>query len=328
MEGRFWQAGEGGRIACSLCPHACSLAPGAAGLCRVRRNDAGRLSLPFYGAVSSAALDPIEKKPLYHFLPGSSVYSAGYLGCNLKCPFCQNCSISQSTDAPCERVSPEALVESALRSGCPSVAHTYSEPMVHAEFVIEAMRLARNGGLRNVLVTNGCAREEAAREVLSRCDAVNVDLKCWDPVRYRRVLGGDLDAVMAFIALAVGMGVHVEATTLVVPGLNDEDGQIAGIAEFLSSLSPDLPLHLSAYRPMYRYREPATRPETVARLAAVAGQRLGYVYPWNGGREPIHTRCRSCQAILVSRQGYRVDDSGLDGRNCRRCGEPSPIVAA
>ncbi len=325
MERRYARALGDGRLRCGLCHHGCVLAPGAVGVCRVRANRGGTLELPYRGAVSSVGIDPIEKKPLYHFLPGTSVFSVGYLGCNLKCPFCQNFSISQSTDARVELMSPESLVDAAVLSGCPSLAHTYSEPLVHAEFVAQAMALAREKGLKNVLVTNGCAREEAARDVLERCDAVNVDLKTWDAERYRGMLGGDLDTVKAFLALAVGMGVHVEATTLVVPGLSDDEAQVEGIAAFLASLSPAIALHLSAYRPMYRYHEPATGLGLIGRLAAVARRDLPWVYEWTGGLAPSVTACRSCGAPLVVRHGYRVDAGGLSGSVCRACGAPSPV---
>lgn len=296
----------------------------------MRRNDGdasrgARLSLPFYGLASALAVDPIEKKPLYHFLPGSLCYSIGYVGCNLHCPFCQNYAISQSVDAPLERTTPELLVAEARAAGCRSIAHTYSEPIVHAEFVEEAMRVARAAGLASVLVTNGCAGPDAAAALLSACDAVNVDLKAWDEAFYRDELGGDLQTVLGFIRLALAYGVHVEVTTLVVPGKNDEPGQIDGIAAFLASLSPDLPLHLSAYRPMYRSTAPATPASLVRRLAELASRRLRYVYTGNIVGERSLTACPSCGAALVSRRGYAVDARGQRDGRCVACGAPGPI---
>jgi len=325
IEASFWEAADGGSVRCGLCHHRCTIRPGRYGACRVRRNDGGRLVLPFHGAISGVAVDPIEKKPLYHFMPGTEVFSVGYVGCNLRCPFCQNYHISQSSDAVTERTTPAALVAAALRSGCPSIAHTYSEPVVHAEFVIAAMEEARKAGLSNVLVTNGCAEPAAARDLLDRCDAANVDLKAWDTAFYRDELGGDLDTVRAFIARAVSMGVHVEATTLVIPGKNDDDASMEGIAGFLAGLSPELPLHLSAYRPMYRYALPPTPPATLGRLAAVARRSLRHVYVGNVAGERNDTRCASCGAVLVARRGYAVDATGLRGSACASCGARAPF---
>ena len=323
---RFWEpAGREGQLRCGLCHHRCVIAPGAKGACGVRRNDGGTLVLPYYGRISSASVDPMEKKPLYHFMPGSSVYSVGYLGCNLHCPYCQNFGISQSTTAPSRYLSPRDLVDAAASSGAPSLAHTYSEPLVHAEYVIESMKLARAAGLKNVLVTNGCALEQPAGEILRLCDAVNVDIKAWNGDWYRAELGGDLPTVLAFVRLAYELGVHVEATTLVIPGRNDADDDIAGISAFLASLSPDIPLHLSAYRPMYRYTVRPTPESTITRLERIARQSLRYVYAGNLWSERNDTLCPHCGAVLVSRSGYRVDARGLSGNACARCGRPAPI---
>jgi len=324
-EARYYEKIRDLAVRCSLCHHRCVIVPGASGACRVRRNEGGTLCLPFYGLASALSVDPIEKKPLYHFLPGSSTFSIGYVGCNLHCPFCQNSGISQSVDAPTERVDPERLVREAKRAGCPSIAHTYSEPVVHAEFVEASMRAARASGLRNVLVTNGCAGPDAAVSLLSLCDAVNVDIKSWDEAFYRDELGGDLATVLAFVETAFRFGVHVEATTLVIPGKNDEVSQIEGIASFLSSLSPDIPLHLSAYRPMYRYTIPATPAATIRHLSDAARRQLRYVYAGNVPGERSITECRACGSVLVARRGYAVDATGLEGSRCSACGAESPV---
>ncbi len=327
--GRFWRSADapGAPLGCELCPHRCSIAPGSQGLCRVRFNEAGSLVLPFYGALSAAAIDPIEKKPLYHFKPGSTVYSVGYVGCNLRCPFCQNHHISQSTGAARERVSPKDLVAAALASGCPSLAHTYSEPLIHAEYLLDAMTQARKAGLYNVLVTNGCVLETPARELLALCDAANVDLKAWDPLWYRSELGGELETVKAFITLGFELGVRLEITTLVIPGKNDADEDIRAMAAFIADLSADIPYHLSAYHPSYRYGIEATPPSSVRRLAALARESLHYVYPGNLAHERADTLCPSCGHVLVSRLGYSVSTAGLSGSRCARCGAQSPIRA-
>jgi len=325
-EARYYRKARDATVVCLLCHHRCHIQPGSSGACRVRRNDGGRLVLPFYGLASAFSVDPIEKKPLYHFLPGSNTYSAGYVGCNLHCPFCQNFGISQSTDAAVTRIDPASLVRAALDSGCPSIAHTYSEPVIHAEFVETSMKAARAAGLRNVLVTNGCAAPDASTSLLSLCDAVNVDLKSWDASFYGSELGGDLETVKSFMETAFRSGVHVEATTLVIPGKNDDDWHIDGISAFLASLSPGIPLHLSAYHPMYRYRIPATPAATILRLAKIARKRLRYVYAGNVSGERSKTECRTCGAVLIARHGYSVDATGLSGSRCSSCGTESPII--
>lgn len=284
------------------------------------------MELPFFGRASGLSVDPIEKKPLYHFLPGSQTWSVGYVGCNLRCPFCQNHEISQSTSARTERITPELLVSGARHARCPSIAHTYSEPLVHAEFVIDCMKFARAAGLLNVLVTNGCALPPASTEILTLCDAVNVDIKSFDAAWYRDELGGDLDTVLAFISEAFRLGVHIEATTLVIPGKNDDAAQIHGIASFLAGLSPDIPLHLSAYRPMYRYSVPPTPEATIDRAVSIARKQLNYVYPGNVAGERSMTVCPACGATLLSRSGYATDTRGLRGSRCAVCGGQSPII--
>lgn len=326
----YWERGPNDSISCSLCPHHCTLASGASGLCRVRQNREGHMSLPFYGLLSSVALDPIEKKPLYHFLPGSSVFSAGFVGCNMRCPFCQNWTISQRTDEAAEPMQPRELVAAALASGSPSIAYTYSEPTIHFEYLVDAMKLAREAGLYNVLVTNGCILEAPAREMLALTDAANVDLKCWSAETYRKKLGGDLETVLAFIRLASRL-CHLEVTTLVVPALSDAEADIGGIADFLASLSSDIPLHLSAYHPAWKEDAPPTDGRTLEALADFAAKRLRYVYIGNLAGFGADTLCPSCGATVVRRRLYAVDARGLKpgprphAAACRSCGAELPI---
>lgn len=326
---RFWEPAEDGRVRCLLCHRGCVLSPGASGVCGVRRNEGGTLVLPYYGRVSSAAVDPVEKKPLHHFHPGKPVFSIGFTGCNLACPFCQNWTISQNPDAPSEFLAPDQVVRASIQAGCSMVAYTYSEPLVHAEYVLDCMEAAHGAGLENVLVTNGHAREEAATEILDRTDAANVDLKSWSPSWYRDELGGDLSTVRRFLELAAER-TRLEVTTLVIPGCNDSIPEMRGIAGFLASLSPDIPLHLSAYRPMYRYHRPPTQRDTLEALARVARESLRYVYLGNvpGGSD---TLCPACGRVLVRREGYRVvlenmppSKNGLGV--CGGCGAEVPIL--
>lgn len=329
VEGEYWRARDDGRIDCLLCPKRCLLAEGQSGSCKVRVARAGALVLPYFAAITSLAVDPIEKKPLYHFLPGSSVFSAGFVGCNLHCPFCQNWEIAQTESVPTRRVGPDELVRAALDARVPSIAFTYSEPLVHFEYVKAAMLLARRAGLRTVLVTNGCVNPEPAYELLSLADATNVDLKCWSPKDYRSVLGGERDAVLSFIK-ASAAACHTEVTTLVVPGLSDASVDIREIARFLASISRDLPYHLSAYHPAWKRRDPPTDPSLLASLAKVARGELRYVYVGNIAGEDSDTRCPSCAAKVIRRRGYETNASGLrvsPGRTeCAACGGILPIV--
>jgi pyruvate formate lyase activating enzyme len=312
----------------------------------VRKNDAGRLSLPLYGHVTTLALDPIEKKPLYHFRPGSGILSAGFAGCNLHCPFCQNWHISQKTDGTGRDVSPAELV-AAAKDGGGQIAYTYSEPLVHFEFLLETMTLARTSGVANVLVSNGCINAEPAAEMIPLLDAANIDLKCFSRESYAKILGGDLDAVKAFIAAVYRAGVHLEVTTLIVPDFNDDDAEFDAETEFLAALSAprssdaeqreraravlrEIPWHLSAYHPAYLWDSPPTDPSRLAALAVRARQKLPYVYTGNISGGLSDTVCSRCGKVLVSRRGYCVDTGGLaggkGGYQCVCCGEGAPFM--
>jgi len=326
----YWAVSKDNRVECSLCFHRCSIAPGRSGVCRVRRNENGVLNLPFYGVASSIAVDPIEKKPLHHFLPGSGILSIGFFGCNLRCPFCQNWEISQEhPDTSARRIEPGDLVPFAKRAGTPSIAYTYSEPTVHFEFVRESMRRAREAGLRTVLVTNGSLLEPPALELLSLTDAVNIDLKCWSSEGYSKVLGGDLETVLAFIRRAAKL-CHVEVTTLVVPGLSDSAADIDSIAMFLASLPAVIPFHLSAYHPAWRFKAPSTSAALMASLAEHAKKHLEYVYVGNVPGAGSDTICPNCGATVIRRRAYSIDTSALAAVSgsaaCASCGARLPIV--
>lgn len=290
------------------------------------------MTLPYFGLVSSLAVDPIEKKPLHHFLPGSSVFSAGFVGCNMRCPFCQNWRISQelpSAPATLERFSPESLAAAALRSGAPSIAYTYSEPTIHFEFVLASMKAAKAAGLKTVLVTNGCLEPAPARELLAFTDAANVDFKAWSPEVYGKRLGGNRDSVLDFIRIASSL-CHVEVTTLVVPALSDSIEAIEAIAAFVSGLSPNIPLHLSAYHPAWKHEAPPTAESALSELARAAGSKLAYVYQGNVSGSGSDTRCPACGAVAIERRGYRIDLRGMTVSgslaSCARCGSSLPII--
>jgi len=326
-EALFFDGGAESGIRCSLCPRRCSIPEGRFGGCGVRGNEGGKGAVPFYGLVTALALDPIEKKPLFHFRPGSSILSVGFAGCNLSCPFCQNSRISgrpasSSGAALGGRVSPAEIVSAAADGGGRAIAYTYSEPLVHAEFLLDCMSLARKRGLANVLVTNGCVLDGPAGEILSLADAANIDLKSFSRATYARVLGGLaaeaplLETVLAFIWLAREKGVHVELTTLVVPGLNDSAGELDSCADFIASLNarpdlPEIPWHLCAYRPAHLWKAPPTDPCFLLRARERACRKLRFVYVGNIPGEENDTRCPCCGDILVRRLGYATETSGL-----------------
>lgn len=272
---------------CYICPHACTLNEGQVGICRARWNKHGAVVSDSYGRITSLALDPIEKKPLARFMPGSMILSAGSFGCNLRCPFCQNASIAHAgiDDVLWQEITPEQLIEQAIRlkvRGNVGIAYTYNEPLVNYEFVRDCAKLAHDAGLVNVLVSNGMANAEIITELAPLLDAVNIDLKGFTQDFYDFV-GGSLDTVKQTIKLLVDCPTcHVEATTLVIPGKNDTDEEIDALARWLASLNPEIPYHISRFFPCYKMSDAKTTSvRTVYHLAEVARKHLRYVYTGN-----------------------------------------------
>lgn len=282
-EPQFFSFRGEGVIQCTLCPHRCLLAPGQTGLCGVRTNRRGRPALPWYGRITSLAMDPVEKKPLYHFLPGTRTFSVGFGGCNMRCPYCQNWSISQIQEgSPSFRtIAPRDLVSRARASEAPSLSFTYSEPSLHVEYILETARRAHREGLKTILVTNGHLNREPAEALLREIDAVNVDLKSFDAVYYRKVLKGDLAAVKAFIRRAADRGIHMEITTLLVPRHNDDPLQLKALFHFLAEINPAIPLHISRYHPAWHCTEEPTERQTLLTAVESAQNLLEHVYPGN-----------------------------------------------
>ena len=278
---------DAGEAVCKTCPRHCRLAEGAIGFCRARRAEDGRVVAANYGQISSLALDPIEKKPIAFFHPGSNVLSIGSFGCNLRCPFCQNDGISQhgAGEVPCMTATPVELADLAARlkadHGNIGLAYTYNEPLVGWEFVRDCAREIRARGMFNVLVSNGCASEEVVSELAPLVDAANIDLKGPSQDYYDWV-GGDFKAVCRTISLLHEAGCHVEVTTLVVPGRNDSDADIDAIAAFVASISPDIPLHVTRFFPRFQMQDSHPTPVSdVCRLADIARQRLSRVLTGN-----------------------------------------------
>ena len=321
----YWHTHRDGVVRCELCPHNCVIRPDQSGICGVRRNDGGTLTLPFYGRASALAMDPIEKKPLYHFYPGRNILSIGFLGCSLRCPFCQNWRISQSTTAYTEYLAPDELVATAAKQESIGVAYTYNEPSVYAEYVLDSAERAKSAGLRNVMVTAGYLNEQSARDIFTAMDAVNIDLKGFQEEFYRKELKAGLKAVLGAIEIAYER-CHLELTTLIIPGKNDSDEEISRIAAHIASIDPGIPLHLSAYYPSYQYVQEGTTPEHLYSRMEIAKQYLHHVYPGNVPGA-ANTSCPSCGATLVERNRYRVRQVGLTTDNrCAACGKRAPFV--
>jgi pyruvate formate lyase activating enzyme len=279
-EALFWEKRDDGRIQCLLCPVRCIIADEKVGVCMGRRNEGGILYAINYGQVVSIAIDPIEKKPLYHFHPNTKILSTGPNGCNMSCQQCQNWSISQE-QSPTQFVSPEDLVKITIRENSQGIAYTYTEPLIWYEYVMDTARIAREKGLYNVLVTNGYINEEPLRELLPYVDAMNVDLKSMEDDFYKKICKGKLAPVLRTIELSHQNKIHIEITNLIIPTLNDSDEQIQKLVDFAASLSDRIPLHFSRYFPMYKMDIPSTPLETLQKAFLLAKRKLKYVFVGN-----------------------------------------------
>ncbi len=309
-------------IRCGICPHNCLLEENKFGICGTRKLKNNEIELPFYGLISAAAIDPVEKKPLYHFHPSKTVFSVGFFGCSLSCPFCQNHSISKDFKTRISSGSfykPEELISKAADSGSFGIAYTYSEPLIHFEYLFDCMKLAKKRGLKNILVTNGYINETPGNKLLEYTDALNIDLKSFDEDFYKQELKGKLEPVLNFIQKAASR-VHIEVTTLIIPGKNDSEEEILQCADFLSSINPGIPYHLSAYYPSYKYYINPTDPRDLMKLAEAASAKLDFVYTGNiyGGQQD--TFCSSCGNLLIKRSGYKTLLQGISGDKCSACG--------
>ena len=319
-----WHA-DGDAVRCELCPHRCRIAVGKTGICRVRGNLEGTLHALTYGMVAAAAMDPIEKKPLYHFHPGAAILSIGSVGCNFRCGFCQNYHLVQG-QVPLGPAAIPDLVRAAKEGGSIGIAYTYNEPLIWFEFVMDCAREIRKAGMANVLVTNGYISPEPLSELLPLVDAMNIDLKSMDPEFYRKHCGGTLDPVLDTIRTAARR-VHVEVTSLLVTGENDSDESIARVVEFIAGTDREIPLHFSRYFPHHRFTAPPTPPDRLEAAWRIARKKLPYVYVGNHhlpGAED--TKCPGCGATVVRRAGFNASASGLSGNRCAGCSAPLRFV--
>jgi pyruvate formate lyase activating enzyme len=327
-EAAFYEKQDDKSVRCRLCPHNCIIRDGKYGICGVRKNNAGLLNTEIYGRLTAVAMDPIEKKPLYHFHPGSQILSIGTRGCNLKCPYCQNWHISQDRLAQTTFYHPEQIISAAVREGSIGIAYTYSEPLIWYEYVKDTAALAREKNLVNVLVTNGFINRAPLEELLPLIDAMNIDLKSFRDETYRTVQKGKLPDVLDTIRLSHERGCHIELTTLVVTGMNDDPAEMRGIIDFIASVDPAIPWHISRYYPNYRYDRPATDVSFMMKVLEEAEAKLHYVYCGNvpaGGRGH-DTRCPSCNTTVIRRSGYHTRIVSMEGGRCGACGGDLRIV--
>ena len=329
---------KGGELVCTLCPHSCSIGEGETGTCGVRERRGREILSLNYGVLIAAHIDPIEKKPLYHFLPGTASLSVAAPGCNLSCQWCQNWDISQlpvlepETMARLAKksVPPGDVVSAALRAGVPSISYTYTEPTIYYEYALDIMRLAKDRGLRNNWVTNGFINSRPLVELRGLLDAANVDFKFVNRKNMERWTRGRPAPVMNALRLMKKMGVWVEVTTLLVPGVNDSDSEMRGIAGFISrELGPETPWHVSGFYPAFKVRDIAPTPASSLMRAMEIGkeQGLAFIYPGNRDMPGFEdTLCPSCGAVLVKRHWFSVSQNRLKGGKCPDCGKVVPGV--
>jgi len=326
-EAMFYTLLEGNKVECRLCRHNCKISEGRRGICQVRENRGGKLYSLVYRKAISVAVDPIEKKPLFHFLPGSLSLSMATAGCNFRCLHCQNYTISQIVrdhgEIPGKDIAPEEIVRMAREEGCDSISYTYSEPTIFFEYAYEVAKLAKKEGLANNFVTNGYIGEDALREIKPYLDAANIDLKGFTDDFYRKICGARLQPVLDSIRLHHELGIWIEITTLLIPGHNDSKEELEGIAKFIASVDPAIPWHVSRFHPDYRLLGVPATPISTLRLARELGLKSGLKYVYEGnvpGEEREDTFCPSCGELLIKRYGFSVMKNVIKDSKCPKCG--------
>ena len=327
VQAELWEVWRGGpRVHCFLCAHHCRIDPGALGRCGVRENQDGVLYTLVYGCSVSTSVDPIEKKPLFHFMPGTSTYSLATVGCNLTCSFCQNSDISQMPVNQGRIVGremvPEEIIAGALMTGCRSISYTYTEPTIFYEYARDCARLAHDAGLKNVFVTNGYMTKQTLADIDGSLDAANVDLKSFSDEFYRAHTGARLKPVLDSIRRLHAMGVWLEVTTLRIPGLNDRDHELRGLAAFLAEVSPDIPWHISRFHPTYRLLNASPTPVSSIERAVRIGREAGLRYVYGGnipGHTSENTTCPDCGAKVIERSGDSLTADRIFRGRCPGC---------
>lgn len=323
-EALFYEKLDDNRVRCQLCSKTCLIKEGERGFCQSKQNTEGTLYASHYGQVCSINIDPIEKKPLYHFYPGREILSISGNGCNLNCQFCQNWQISQ-TDTPTQPLSPEEAVALAKKYHSLGIAYTYAEPLVWYEYVLETSKLIHQAGLKNVLVTNGEINEKPLRQLLPFIDAMNVDVKSMDDSFYKKFCGGGVEPVLRTVKISKDF-CHLEITNLVIPTLNDSPEKIENLCSWLARLDDNIPLHFSRYFPQYKMNIPPTPEETLQKAREIALGQLKYVYVGNVTRNDwADTHCPQCQKTAIIRRGYRIQFINYKDGHCITCHTPLNI---
>jgi len=324
-EAMLYEKTGGGAAHCRLCSHRCKILPGKFGICGVRQNLDGKLYTLVYGDVIASHSDPIEKKPIYHFLPGTSSYSLATIGCNFKCSFCQNWEISQlskkSTDVSGSEIKPADIIKEAKSAGCKSISYTYTEPTIFFEYAHDIAKLAKKEGLYNNFVTNGYMTAEALEEIRPYLDIANVDLKGFSEGFYQKFCQARLEPVLESIRAMKTLGIWVEITTLIIPGQNDSEEDLKGAAEFIAGCGREIPWHLSRFHPDYKYLESAPTPVEALKKAKGIGEKAGLKYIYLGNVvEGNNTYCYNCKSLLVKRMVFDTEENNIKNGKCWKCG--------
>ncbi len=331
MEAYLYDKLEGEKVRCNLCGHHCLIQPGRRGICGVRENRSGILETLVFGRVIAQNVDPVEKKPLYHLLPGSRSYSIATVGCNFKCRFCQNADIAQM---PNDRqgaimgtpLTPGEIVDDAMARRCQSIAYTYTEPTIYFELAYETAKIAHQKGLKNIFVTNGYMTPAALEMVAPYLDAANVDLKAFSDDFYKTQCSARLEPVKETLRQMKARDILVEVTTLLIPDLNDDPEELAALAAFIAQeLGPETPWHISRFHPTYRLTDRDPTPVSSLRRAHEIGESAGLRYIYMGnvlGQGGENTHCHHCRNLLVERSGFTVRQNAIRNDGCPKCGTP------
>ncbi len=327
QEAVLYEKKEENKVRCSLCAHRCVIGNGKRGLCGVRENRDGNLVSLVYGTIIAEHVDPIEKKPLFHYLPGSKAFSIGTVGCNFHCKHCQNADISQFPQEHDGRIvghtrTPKQVVDMALETGCDSIAYTYNEPTVFMEFAHDTAELAAKHGIGNVFVSNGYMTREAADYIAPLLDAINIDIKGFSDTFYKNVCKARLEPVLETVRTMHDLGVWVEVTTLVIPGHNDSDEELEQIADFIISVDPHIPWHVTRFHPAYLMPDTPPTPTSTLQKARKIGRAKGLAYVYEGnipGRGDENTYCPDCGALCVERYGFGIVANRIADGRCPDC---------